>query len=345
MSLTPKQRFEKALNRETTDRPPIWFMRQAGRYLPEYKEIRKNKTFEQMIQDPEIATTITLQPIKRFDLDAAIIFTDILTPIYPLKIGLTIKQGIGPIIEKPINTPDKVNNIEITTPEEHYSYLIDEVKMTRKELKKHALIGFAGAPFTIASYLIEGKSTRDANKTKAFAWKYPEKYHELLSKVTEIIINKLKAQIKNNVDAVQLFDSWANYLSPKQYEILARPYVEKILNNPEISKKPVIYYSRGTSHLIEKISQLNVTAISIDHTISISQARKETHEKFVIQGNLDPAVLLSTAEKTREETMKIAREGRKTPGYIFNLSKGIDKNTPLENVEIMVNTVKQLQEA
>ncbi len=347
MKITQKQRFLNAIRKqqELNDRPPIWFMRQAGRYLPEYQEIRQNKTFEQLIQNPEIATEITLQPIKRFDLDAAIIFTDILTPLYGLNIGLTIKPGVGPIIEKTVQKPEDVEKLEITTPEEHYPYLIEEIKQTRNKLEQHALIGFSGAPFTIASYLIEGKSTRDASKTKAFAWKYPKAYKQLLEKTTQILINKLLVQIENGVDAIQIFDSWALYLSQKQYEELAMPYVQKILHHPQIKDIPKIYYSRGTAHLINKIKRLGADVLSIDNTMTISEVLKTTDNQKAIQGNLDPAVLLSTPKITRYETLKVLNEGENAPGYIFNLSKGIIKDTPIENVEAMVKTVKKFKEA
>ncbi len=340
MTLTSRELFLRACQRKRTPRPPLWFMRQAGRYLPEYQELRKGRSFEDLLTTPELAAEITLQPLKRFDLDAAIIFADILTPVYTMNRGLTIIPEKGPVLKHPINHPSDIGELATPSPDTDYPQLGDALDIVRERAKDKALIGFAGAPFTIALYLIEGKSTRNALKTKSFAFKYPEAYNELLEMITTIVTDQLESEIKHGADAIQLFDSWAGHLSQEQYEVLAKPFAEKVLSSKKVREVPRIYYARGTGHLIKSMGSMSFTHLSIDHTITLDEAHKHLRKEKGLQGNLDPSVLLSNQATVKKETQKVLRQGLQIPGYIFNLSQGIDKTTPIDNVRAMVEEVK-----
>lgn len=318
---------------------PVWFMRQAGRYLPEYMEIRHKYTFEERCQTPELAARITLQPIDRFDMDAAIIFSDILIPIYGMDRGLKIIPQRGPVIADPINSPEDVNSLKKTNSKEDFQYLPESIKIVRKKIPDKALFGFSGAPFTLASYLIEGKSTKDALLTKAFALKYPKAYDQLLNLLTDIIIDQLQSQISAGVDVVQVFDSWAGFLSAEQFNNWALPYIKRIFQSIEV---PSILYARGSSHLFELAVQSGANGISIDTTMSLTKARSKVGSKMVLQGNLDPTYLLTNPKLVKENTLKILNEALSlnSPHYIFNLARGIDRNSSLENVKAMIDTVK-----
>ncbi len=341
--LTGRQLINGVFKGEYFEQVPIWFMRQAGRYLPEYMELKKKyRTFEERCMNPEIAKDITIQPIDRFDLDAAVIFSDILIPIYDMKLGLEIKPGIGPSIEKPIRTAKDVDNMIITTAKENFSYQSEAIKLVRKELAYKAIVGFSGAPFTLASYLIEGKSTRDALITKSFAISKPASYEKLLSNLTEIIIDQLQVQVEAGADFLQIFDSWVGFLSPTQFRMWAKPYLTKIFNAfPDI---PTIFYARGTSHLFQDILETGPTGINVDNTLSLTAAHEISPNKL-LQGNLDPAILLTNTDIVSRETAKILQEIDKLDHYryIFNLSTGINKSSKIENVAMMVNTVKSFR--
>jgi uroporphyrinogen decarboxylase len=329
-----------ALNGNRGDKIPIWFMRQAGRYLPEYLELRKGKTFEQMCQTPEIAKEITIQPINRFDLDAAIIFSDILIPIYSMNLGLSIKPGIGPVLEKPIRAPEDIKNLPLPDPKIDFPYLEISINLVRKELNGKALIGFSGAPFTLASYLIEGKSTRDALLTKAFALKYPDSFQLLMKFLVKTVVAQLQVQVKAGVDVIQLFDTWAGHLSQHDYNQWVLPYTSEVLQSDLLSSVPRIHFARGAGHLLHSFVSTNATAISVDTSLDLRTASAIIPDDMAIQGNLDPATLLSSPKVVKREVKKIISQIEKRNGYIFNLGKGIDKSSPLENVQAMINTVR-----
>ncbi|OLS27049.1 MAG: Uroporphyrinogen decarboxylase [Candidatus Heimdallarchaeota archaeon LC_3] len=329
-----------ALNCNRADKIPIWFMRQAGRYLPEYLELRKGKTFEEMCQTPEIAKEITVQPINRFDLDAAIIFSDILVPIYSMNLGLSIKPGIGPEIEEPIRKPEDIKNLTLPDPKRDYPYLEESINLVKKDLNGKALIGFSGAPFTLASYLIEGKSTRDALVTKAFALTYPDSFHYLMKFLVKTVVTQLQVQINAGVDVIQLFDTWAGHLSQHDYNQWVLPYTTEVLQSDLLSSVPSIHFARGAGHLLNSFVSNGATALSIDTSLDLKTASKMIPDDIAIQGNLDPATLLSSPKVVEREVDKILIQIEEKNGYIFNLGKGIDKSSPLENVQAMINTVR-----
>ena len=329
------------LQGKSTNKIPLWFMRQAGRYLPEYLEVRKNKSFEDMVQNPDIASELTLQPIRRFDLDAAIIFSDILVPIYALERGLTIKPAQGPVIEKQIRKEPDLDELELICPKDDFPYLGESISKVKQSLSAtKTLIGFSGAPFTVASYLLEGKSTRDALITKAFAYKYPKAYSKLLNFITDMLILQLEAEVKAGAEVLQIFDSWANTLSSSQYKSFALPYTHKIMNAPILKNVPKIHFAQGSGHLFELFQQSGAEGLSIDNSMDLSSAIFRVPETTTIQGNLDPAILFTEPHIVRKETLMILQQAEKKQRYIFNLGRGIDKDTPLENVTTMVTTVK-----
>ncbi len=331
----------EALKGSETDKIPIWFMRQAGRYLPEYLEVKKNKNFEDLVQNPDTAFELTLQPIHRFDLDAAIIFSDILVPIYGLNRGLVIKPSVGPVIEKPIKNEEDIKELQQVDPKKDFPYLAESIRKVKKELSSDkTLIGFSGAPFTVASYLIEGKLTRDALKTKAFAFKYPEIYDKLLNFITEMLILQLSAEKEAGVEVLQIFDSWASTLSLQQYQKFALPYTQKIISSPLLQDIPKIHFAQGSGHLLRKFIQTKADCLSIDASSDMTAVLKNIPKKIAIQGNLDPAILFTTKEIVQKETNGLLKVMKNKHNYIFNLGRGIDKDTPIENVSAMVETVK-----
>jgi uroporphyrinogen decarboxylase len=331
----------ESLKGNRTDKVPIWYMRQAGRYLPEYLELRKNKTFEDMVQNPDIACEITLQPIKRFDLDAAIIFSDILVPIYSLHRGLIIKPSQGPIIENPIRNENDIDKLQQVTPKEDFPYLGESIKKVKQSLTKNTtLIGFSGAPYTIASYLIEGKSTRDGLKTKAFAYRHPESYKKLLNFISDMLILQLEEEINAGAEVIQIFDSWANTLSPMQYQKMALPYTQKILQSKPLQDIPKIHFALGSGHLLDSFTQTGANCLSIDVSSEMSNVMGKIPEDIGIQGNFDPAILFTNPKIVEKETLDLLEKVKDKKRYIFNLGRGIDKDTPLENVSAMILTVK-----
>ncbi|MCE7737320.1 MAG: uroporphyrinogen decarboxylase [Candidatus Heimdallarchaeota archaeon] len=340
---TSKELVLDAFKGEINERVPIWFMRQAGRYLPEYMEIRKEKTFEERSQSPELAAEITLQPIKRYDLDAAIIFSDILIPFYGMDIGLEIVPQLGPVIENHIKNVDDIYRLKKTTSKNDFPYLPESIEIVREQIPDKALFGFSGAPFTLASYLIEGKSTSNALVTKSLAYEHPKDFHYLMNLITEIVIDQLECQIKAGADVIQVFDSWAGFLSPAQFEEWAAPYLKIIFSH--FGKTPNIFYARGSNHLLPVANTLGSKGISIDTTTTYTYARKIVGKEKLLQGNLDNSTLLTTPKIVEHHVNTLLAEVQQdgNPRYIFNLGQGIDRYSSLENVGKMVSLVKSFR--
>ena len=331
----------ETLQGKKTDKVPIWYMRQAGRYLPEYLELRKGKTFEDMVQNPDIACEITLQPIKRFNLDAAIIFSDILIPIYALNRGLVIKPAVGPVIEKPVKTEQDIDDLQPINAKEDFPYLAESIVKTKKLLPSSiTMIGFSGAPYTVASYLIEGKSTRDGLKTKSFAYKHPGLYKKLLDFIADTLILQLEAEVKAGAEVIQIFDSWAHTLSSSQFQDFALPYTKKILSSPKLQGVPKIHFAQGSGHLFDQFLRTGADCLSIDNSGDMVKIVEKTPNSIGLQGNLDPAILFTDPKIVEKEVSDLLRIVESKKKYIFNLGRGIDKDTPLDNVSTMVSTVK-----
>lgn len=325
--------FLKACRREPTPYTPVWYMRQAGRYQPEYRAIREKYSFFEMNEIPEVCAEVTRLPVERLGVDAAILFADIMTPLRPIGIDVNIVSSIGPVIENPIRTTKDVNRLRDLEPEIHVPYIMEAVRILTGQLSV-PLIGFAGAPFTIASYLIEGGPSKNYHKTKAFMYCEPDAWHALMEKLKQVTVAYLTAQIKAGASAVQIFDSWIGALSVQDYRMYIAPVMQQIFGELKALNVPLIYFGIGAGHLLEEWNKLPVDVIGLDWRTSISEARKRGIQK-ALQGNLDPALLLAPWETLKERTQSILDEGTQTPGFIFNLGHGIFP-------EVNVDTVKKL---
>ncbi|RLB04327.1 MAG: uroporphyrinogen decarboxylase [Deltaproteobacteria bacterium] len=334
--------FLRACQREETEYTPVWLMRQAGRFLKEYRALRRRFPFLTLCKTPELAAQVTLLPIERLKVDAAIIFADILLPLEPMGINLEFTKGEGPRIHNPPRSRPEVQRLRAINAEEELPFVMEAIRMVCQELKgKIPLIGFSGAPFTLASYIIEGGGSRDFVRTKALMYKDPSCWHLLMEKLSEVIISYLNAQIRSGVQAVQLFDSWAGILSPNDYEEFVLPHNQRVFR--ELSAGvPTIHFATGTSGLLELMKEAGGDIIGIDWRIDLGEAWKRLGYEVGIQGNLDPAVLLSSPKRIQRYVKEILDAAKGRPGHIFNLGHGVLPQTPEENVIAMVEAVHRL---
>lgn len=345
MTILQNDRLIKALLREPIDRTPVWLMRQAGRYLPEYRAVRvKTKNFFTFCQTPDLACEVTLQPIKRFPLDAAIIFSDILT--VPLAMGckITMDEGHGPCAPNPIRDQKSVDQLNTTQALEKLHYVTDAILLTKKELNNTIpLIGFAGSPWTVATYMIEGQSSKTFEIIKTMMVKNPTLLHQLLQKITAVTVNYINAQIVAGADVIMIFDSWGGVLSPVDYQHFSLHYMhyiaQHILRQQHGKKIPLIFFSKGCGLYLENIANSGCDAVGLDWTMDLSLAKKQVGERVALQGNLDPCVLLSNPDTIRVATRAILDVYRNQTGFVFNLGHGISKHTPVENVSALVDAV------
>jgi len=333
--------FLRTLNKETVERPPVWLMRQAGRILPQYRAIRsKLSGFVELVQTPELAAEVTIQPVDELGVDAAIIFSDIL--VIPEAMGLPYEliEKKGPFFPNTISSKNDIEKlIQGQDAASHLGYVYDAIKATVKGLNGRVpLIGFAGAPWTILSYMIEGQSSKTFSKAKGFLYKEPELAHQLLEMITTTTIAYLKAKIEAGVAAVQIFDSWAGILTPDQFQTFGLPYMRKI--DTAIQNTPVILFARGAHHSLDKLAD-GKNAIGIDWTIDRTKVRQTVGNEVVLQGNLDPCFLYSSEDRIQMETTNMLKElGHR---HIANLGHGVYPDTPLQNVKTFVNTVKDFR--
>ena len=292
-------RFIKACRRDTVDCTPVWMMRQAGRYLPEYREIRAKNTFLEMCKTPELAAEVTIQPVRRYEIDAAIIFADILLPLEPMGIGLEFAKGEGPDIHNPVRTMADVQKLKPIDAATQIEYLMKAVKIVLKELNGMVpLIGFSGAPFTLASYIIEGGGSRNYEHAKAMMFAEPKTWHKLMEHLTGVIINYLNAQIDTGVQVVQLFDSWVGALGPSDYREFVLPHQKNVIAG--IKKTvPLIHFAHGATHLLEMVSEAGGDVIGLDWRCDLDQAWKRVGHDKAVQGNLDPVSLFGSKEFIR----------------------------------------------
>jgi uroporphyrinogen decarboxylase len=335
--------FLRALNGETVERPPVWIMRQAGRYLPDFMVLKNKYDFFTRCQTPELATEITLMPIKQIGLDASIIFSDILVIPQAMGINVEMKNNFGPYIECPIRKKSDVINLDIKNVEEKLNYVFEAIKMTKKELPKNIpLIGFAGSPWTILCYMVQGSGSKNFDIAKKFCFENPELAKMLLSKITSITIDYLKKKVEAGADAIQIFDSWGGVLSHTDYQFFSYPYIEEITNAlKKIS--PVIIYPKGCWHSINAYSKIGASGLGIDWTCSARNARYLSNNNITLQGNLDPSRLFSPKKELIKQTTQMLDEFGKDK-YIANLGHGILPNTPVDNVKVFVETVKNYSE-
>ena len=333
-------RFLKACRREQVDCTPVWLMRQAGRYMKEYQEIRKNLSFMDLCKSPELACEVSLQPIKRFDLDAAIIFSDILVPVEAMGVELDIIEQKGPIIFQPVRDKAAVDRLSLINPEEDTAFVLEAIRLLDKEISgKVPVIGFAGAPFTLASYMVEGSHSRNYTYIKSLMFNEPEVYDELMTKISAVIGKYLSAQIRAGAKAVQLFDSWAGCLSPGDYKKFVLPYTRMAIEGITDKSVPVIHFLNGNPMLLELMKEAGGNVISVDWRIDLDVAWNRLGDDTGIQGNLDPVVLFADPAEVKRRVKDILDKAGNREGHIFNLGHGILPQTPVENVEVLVETV------
>lgn len=335
-------RFLRACRRLPVDATPVWFMRQAGRYMPEYRAIREKFTLLEIVQRPELAAEITLQPVQAFGVDAAILFADILLPIMPMGLKLEFVKGEGPLIESPVRTLEDVRRLRIFTAESDLGYVMEAIRILRRELPEQVpLIGFAGAPFTMASYMIEGGPSRDYRLAKSMMYSQPETWHALMSKLVDVLSQYLIAQIQAGAQAVQLFDSWVGALHPADYDRFILPYSSQVLQAVSNWDVPVIHFGTNTSTLLESMKRAGGDVIGLDWRIPLDQGWQLLGEDTSVQGNLDPVSLFAPFPELRTHVSEVMKQAGGRPGHIFNLGHGILQHTPVENVKSVVEMVHQ----
>jgi uroporphyrinogen decarboxylase len=338
--MTQNHAFLNACRRQPVDRVPVWLMRQAGRYMPVYRALREKHPILELCRTPELAAEVTLQPIDRFDLDAAIIFADILLPLEPLGVGFYFSEGEGPVIEKPVRSPEDVNALTPFDPAVGLGYVLEAIKIVRGELDGRVpLIGFAAAPFTLASYMIEGGGSRNYLQMKSFMYGHTDAWHKLMRTVSEMTRDYLAAQIEAGAQAIQMFDSWVGCLSPEDYREYVLPHSAWVLENLSSYDVPRIHFGTNTATLLEAMKEANSDVIGVDWRLPMREARQIIGPDFAVQGNLDPVMLLAPRKKLVERVKSILEQADPGNGYIFNLGHGVLPPTPMESVDAVIETV------
>ncbi len=335
-------RFLKACRREPVDCTPVWMMRQAGRYLPEYREIRAKHSFLEMCKTPELAAEVTIQPIRRYELDAAIIFADILLPLEPMGIGLEFAKGEGPVIHNPVRTAADVKKLKPIDAASQIDYLMKAIKLVLKELNGMVpLIGFSGAPFTLASYMIEGGGSRNYENAKAMMFSDPKTWHLFMEHLTVVIINYMNAQIDAGAQVVQLFDSWVGALGPSDYREFVLPHQKNVIAGVK-KTVPLIHFAHGATHLLEMVAEAGGDVIGLDWRCNLDEAWNRVGADRAVQGNIDPISLFGSKEFIRKRVQDILDRAGGKNGHIMNLGHGILQQTPLESAEFFINTTHEL---
>lgn len=312
----------RAARGEKVSHTPVWFMRQAGRSQPEYREIKKKYSLEEITRQPELCAYVTKLPVDNYNVDAAILYKDIVTPLPGIGIDVEIKAGIGPVISNPIRSVADVEKLGEFDPETHVPYVLETIQMLTKEQLTVPLIGFAGAPFTLASYMIEGGPSKSYNKTKAFMVSEPQAWFALMDKLADMIIIDIKAQVKAGASAIQIFDSWVGALNVADYRIYIKPIMTRIFSELRETGVPLITFGVGASHLANEWHDLPVDVVGLDWRLSIEEARQRGITKPV-QGNLDPSYLIGSWEEIEKRAKVIVEQGVAYPGHIFNLGHGV----------------------
>ena len=338
-------RFLKALRGEPVDATPVWFMRQAGRYLPEYRAVRKDRDFLTMVKTPEIAAEITLQPLRRFDLDAAVIYSDLLPPLQTMGLGLHFEKGVGPVIENPINTTKDVDMLATPPAGETLMYTPEAIKLVKAELEPKGIpvLGFAGAPFTLAAYAIEGGGSKKYEKTRVFMYREPAAWRRLMDKLVTVAGSFLTEQAKAGADALQVFDSWAGALSRYDYERYAAPYTTKLIDIAKKTGKPVVHFTTGTAGHLDAIAAAGGDAIGVDSGPSLVEARERVGG-LPLQGNLDPYLLQAPWRELKAQADRVLAEAPAT-GHVFNTGHGLVPATPPDAVARLTDYVHDVTAA
>ncbi len=325
---------------ERTPNVPVWFMRQAGRSLPEYRAVRKRGSILDTIQDPQLSAEITLQPVRRYGVDAAILYSDIIVPTFAVGFGIEVVEGRGPVIRDPFRSEDDLKRLRDLEPETDTAYVIETIKILANELSV-PLIGFAGAPFTVASYLIEGGPSRTYVKTKSLMRLNPVLWHQLMERLTRLAIASLESQIRAGAAMFQLFDSWVGILSPSEYREMVAPHSNAIFRGLAHLNIPSIHFGVGTASLLEQMAKSGCTVVGVDDRTGLDDAFRITKGKVALQGNLDPVNILIGTEAALNESRKVLSASAISPGYIFNLGHGILPESDPEVIKAVVDLVHE----
>ncbi|PAR19510.1 uroporphyrinogen decarboxylase [Vibrio metoecus] len=349
MTELKNDRYLRALLKQPVDYTPVWMMRQAGRYLPEYRATRAQAgDFMALCKNAELASEVTLQPLRRFPLDAAILFSDILTIPDAMGLGLRFAAGEGPVFDHPITCKADVDKIGIPDPEGELQYVMNAVRQIRKDLQGEVpLIGFSGSPWTLATYMVEGSSSKAFTKIKKMMYSDPAVLHALLDKLADSVISYLNAQIKAGAQAVMVFDTWGGVLTPRDYQLFSLQYMHKIVDGlireNEGRRVPVTLFTKNGGMWLEQIAATGCDAVGLDWTINIADAKARVGDKVALQGNMDPSILYAPAPRIREEVASIlAGFGQGETGHVFNLGHGIHLDVPPENAGVFVEAVHEL---
>ncbi len=350
MATLKNDRFLRALLREPVDKTPVWMMRQAGRYLPEYRASRsKAGSFMDLCKNPDLACEVTIQPLDRYPLDAAILFSDILTIPDAMGLGLYFEEGEGPKFERPIKSEGDIDAIGVPDPEDDLGYVMEGVRTIRRELDGRVpLIGFSGSPWTLATYMVEGGSTKNFGLVKGMLFDRPDMMHKLLDKLADSVTSYLNGQIAAGAQAVMIFDTWGGVLTPRDYEAFSLSYMRRIVQNltreADGRKVPVIMFTKGGALWLDKMAETGCDALGVDWTLDMADARAKVQDKVALQGNMDPCILYSNPDRIREEVGSVLESYGRGPGHVFNLGHGIHPTIDPENVGAFINAVHDLSE-
>ncbi len=334
--------FLRACKKQNVERTPVWIMRQAGRYLPEYRAIRAKSDFISMIKTSELAAEVTLQPVDILGVDAAIIFSDILVVPEAMGMHLEIVESKGPVLHHPVRTKEDVDALKIVDPQKNLRYVMNAIEMSKHLLSGRVpLIGFAGSPWTLATYMIEGARTEDFRHAKQMMLDEPETLRALLNKLAATIRLFLEAQLAAGADAVQIFDTWGGILAPEYYKKFSLDYIFDIVSKLHKNGSPVTVFSKGANHSLNEIAEIGADVVGIDWTIDMADARRQIGDRVSLQGNLDPSALYASPEHIRQEVKSILRKFGKGSGHVFNLGHGISPDVPVEHAKALVCAVKE----
>ncbi len=348
MSELKNDRFLKALLKEPVDYTPVWMMRQAGRYLPEYKATRaKAGSFMNLCMNPELACEVTLQPLERYPLDAAILFSDILTIPDAMGLQLRFAEGEGPIFDKPVRSEADVNALPVPDPEDSLKYVMDAVRTIRRELDGRVpLIGFSGSPWTLATYMVEGGTSKDFAKVKGMMFDRPDLMHKLLDTTAQSVVSYLNAQVAAGAQALMIFDTWGGSLTPRDYKEFSLRYMQQIVagltREADGRKVPVILFTKGGGQWLEDMAATGCDGLGLDWTTDIGEARRRVGDKVALQGNMDPSVLYASPERIRQEVAAIMESYGSGSGHVFNLGHGIHQHVDPERAGVFVEAVHEL---
>lgn len=349
MSQLENDRYLRALRRETTDYTPIWVMRQAGRYLPEYRATRKAAgNFLNLCKSADLACEVTMQPIDRFDLDAAILFSDILTVPDAMGLGLSLEEGVGPVFANPVRTQADIDKLFVPDPEGELVYVMNAVRTIRKALNGRVpLIGFTGSPWTLATYMVEGKGTKEFAHIRGLMFSSPKGMHQILSVVTQAVIEYLKAQVAAGAQSLMVFDTWGGILSTKQYAEFSLAYMQQIVtalkSDPETKDVPVVLFTKGGGQWLEMIADTGCDGVGLDFTVDIADAKKRVGHRVALQGNMDPVIMNTNPAVVEQQAKKVLDEygeHQQGDGHVFNLGHGIQPHADPEHMKLLVETVR-----